>query len=222
MVFISIFKQTGSSEWYFLFCLVPVSSMVVCERIFSLLSENRKTVPYILLALLTAGSLIWSGPFAFRGLRDSVTYSRFTDHDSKFVEETVRLIQNDTRKRAVTPDEYEALLWLKENTPINAVIADCRYLHDPFYAGGSAFSERPFYIQGNNYITISENLRIERDGNLRYLYILEEDGFMSLLMQKGVKYVLIDEFYNPGYYPDNPNADLVFENDGMRIYELHP
>ena len=71
-------------------------------------------------------------------------------------------------------------------------------------------------------MTIPESLRIERDGNLRYFYILEEEGFMSLLFQKGVDYILVDDFYSPGYRPENPNATLVYENETMRVYELHP
>ena len=131
------------------------------------------------------------------------------------------MIQTNKRDKATSPDEYDALIWLRDNTPINSVIADSRYLYDAFYAGGSAFSERPFYIQGNNYVTIPESLRIERDGNLRYFYILEEEGFMSLLFQKGVDYILVDDFYNPDYRPENPNATLVYENETMRVYELH-
>ena len=215
-------KQDGSSEWYFLFCLIPQAAMAVCEYISEQKNNGAKALPVLLTVLLAVGAVCWSGPYAWDGISTSFRYSRFTDHDASFVDETVELIQTNRRDKATSPDEYDALVWLRDNTPINSVIADSRYLYNAFYAGGSAFSERPFYIQGNNYVTIPESLRIERDGNLRYFYILEEEGFMSLLFQKGVDYILVDDFYSPGYRPENPNATLVYENETMRVYELHP
>ena len=214
-------KQDGSSEWYFLFCMIPQAAMAICNYIVEHKNNGAKALPVILTVLLTVGAFCWSGPYAWDGISTAVKYSRFTDHSVSFVDETVELIQTNKRDKATSPDEYDALIWLRDNTPINSVIADSRYLYNAFYAGGSAFSERPFYIQGNNYVTIPESLRIERDGNLRYFYILEEEGFMSLLFQKGVDYILVDDFYNPDYRPENPNATLVYENETMRVYELH-
>ncbi|MBQ4094023.1 MAG: hypothetical protein IJC61_03170, partial [Oscillospiraceae bacterium] len=153
MVMINLLKQGGSSELYFISGIYPLlflAGLYAAKRIAQ--EKPFKKLPAILAAALLVlclagdakdslgyftGAAEWKHRFPL-GVPAAVHYSVFREEEVPRHEAQVL--------GAVTPADYEAYLWLKENTPEDAVIVSYRYERDNLYFCGSCFSERAFYL----------------------------------------------------------------------------
>ena len=130
--------------------------------------------------------------------------------------------------------EYEAVQWLRKNTPGDSVIATQMYASVPredydytirwnnchfMYA---TYSERQFYLEGSGFSLEDSQapLRLEMIKNTDALYDPDNSGRGELARSLGVSYVMVTKKIFPT--PDLSSGDykLVFSNDDIDIYEV--
>lgn len=132
---------------------------------------------------------------------------------------------------SITPGEYEGMLWLKENTPNDAVFASDRQyftdvgdLNNARYYYYTAFSERQCYLEGFNYVSTREadfeEIIDKRVTLLQEVY--ENDGqAVKRLAGEGVSYLTVSSLLHPDFVLDENLGEIVFRNEAITIYRLH-
>lgn len=228
---INLFKQTGSSELYFLTAMQPAAYTAALYCFFCLLPEKaaRKKlaqgilcllfIPCLLLNVLTSGKYYYGANDA-AGLGGALRFSRFGTQlqPDDFTEDYAPL--------TVTPQEYEALLWIRDNTPVDAVIVDGSYLGNPRNFTGSVFTECTYYLDGYFYVAPDEGSRNmatmqHRNAIVEMMYVQQDEVLLALLAREGCDYAAIFQRRHPGFYPSAQYADLVFDNGDVQVYRLH-
>jgi len=135
---------------------------------------------------------------------------------------------------SLTKDEYEAVSWLKENTPEDALIAtqmyssveiseydvtqrwhNCHFLY-------ASYSDRKFYLEGSGF-SLADNeaeKRLEMKKNTDLLYEPDNTERGELARSLGISHVMVTKKIYPT--PDLTSDDykLVFSNDDIDIYEV--
>ena len=127
----------------------------------------------------------------------------------------------------ITPEEYEAYIWLKENTPEDAVFSDYRYSTNNKYFCGSVFSERSCFLEGWGYVTMEDSNnntdeKIRRDTIVRFFNDTKQESFSLLLAQEGVQYLIFEKVVTGDWELSDAFVDEVFRNDSMIIYYIRP
>ncbi len=235
------FKQMGSSEEYFFTCMQPFA-LIACVKILSELWVLRETKPAktrfaVLFAALLIPMLALNGANTYRcwigddtstvqsGLTAAFRHSVFSPKIT--TEQQIAQLEVDgLRRNTITPQEYEAMLWLRDNTPADAVIADGRYLKNNKYFYGTTFSERGFFLEGYGFVTMEDSNdntkeKVRRDTFLRFFFEAPEDGYLPLLAREGCDYLIISEYINPGYRPTDRFCTEVYRNEHLSIYKLN-
>ncbi|MBR5501697.1 MAG: hypothetical protein IKV55_01555, partial [Oscillospiraceae bacterium] len=133
---------------------------------------------------------------------------------------------DEHRGMAVSPAEYEAYLWLRDNTPEDAVIANYRYTQYNKFFCGSAFSERAFYLEGWGYVTMEDSNnntpeKIRRDSFLRSMHDYRMESMLPVLSQEGVDYYLMERAVLGDWEFSNQFCEEVFRNEDVIIYRLN-
>ena len=137
--------------------------------------------------------------------------------------------------QSLSSDEYDAVMWLKDNTPEDSLIASQMYAsvspedfdyHDRWscchflYA---AYSCRMFYLEGSGFSleTYEAPLRLKMIRNTDKLYDPKNSGRGDLARSLGVDYVMVTKKTHPAT-PDLSSDDYkpVFSNDDVDIYEV--
>ncbi|MEG1267943.1 MAG: hypothetical protein RSD35_01715 [Oscillospiraceae bacterium] len=225
----NLFKQMGSSEVYFLTCLWPFVYIGGTYAIIILLKNVKKQKLWAsLMGVIIVPVLCYSAysaVYTYLGKRNpyldtclvaGIKYNRFAEW---------KPVNPDYRRSTVTVNEYEGLLWLRDNTPQNSVIADGRYLQNNKYFCNTTFSERAFFVGGYGFITMDDTnshtaLKIERDTYLRFFFESEDENYLPSLAREGCTYLIISEFINPGLEISDRYCTEVFRNDDMKIYKF--
>ncbi len=131
---------------------------------------------------------------------------------------------------SISRGEYEAMLWLKQNTPEDAVFATDRHYFVPAvgmdvarYYYYTAFSERQAYLEGYNYISTHEKnygeIIDQRLVTIDSLLVNDPDA-AARMKADGVEYFVASSLISPGYVMDKGIGRAVFENNDIVIYEL--
>lgn len=231
-VMINLFKQGGSSEMYFVMSLYPIlfaAALGVFEKA-DLRAALRKPLPLITAALLIfslgydakislgffTGAAEWKGRFPI-GIPAAVNYSVFNDSEVEIPE-----TQAD---KVVTPEDYEAYLWLYENTPEDAVVVSYRYIKDNLYFCGSCFSERAFFLEGWYYITQKDtndltDEKVRRDTIVRFFFDDKDEAYSRVLAMEGCDYLMLDTVVCGDWSLSDKYVEKVFSNEATTIYKI--
>ncbi len=229
MVVINLFKQTGSSELYFLMCLFHFAMALLgfFGEYFLNYAKNPKKSKNILIAVFVV-ALAFGGYYSYnylvKGTIDAFLYSRFSSHRIITPEQQAE-IPYDDRFMMITPEEYEALTYIRENTEQDIIIADGNYIYSNSYFYGTAFSERRYFIEGYIYLPsdkhgLNHNEYLKRDRIIQFLYKHQDETFAPLLGQNNIDYIVVSQFLNPGFYMTDAFVEKVFENNGLSVYEI--
>ena len=229
-VLINLFVQMGSSEIYFLSGIWPVILAAALLCLEGALQNTQPRRAAAAAAALLAVSLLVNGPACLAsiigegsegaypfGVKAAAEYSALGDAQTEC----------DASRRAmyVSPAEYEAYLWLRGNTPEDAVIANYRYtLYNKFFCG-SAFSERAFYLEGWGYVTMEDSNsntpeKVRRDSFLRSMHDYRMESMLPVLSQEGVDYYLMERAVIPDWEFSDQFCEEVFRNEEVIIYKL--
>ena len=238
MVLINVMKQMGSSEIYFLSGVYPVCFLCGASALADLWEKREEKGKKILAVVLTLLFLlalpqdVTDSYGLFMGddctkmpsasaLKAAMTYSISNYRKGKTVDLSL------LRGPIITPEEYEAFIWLKENTPEDAVFSDYRYSTNNKYFCGSVFSERSCFLEGWGYVTMEDSNnntdeKIRRDTIVRFFNDTKQESFSLLLAQEGVQYLIFEKVVTGDWELSDAFVDEVFRNDSMIIYYIRP
>lgn len=217
-LFTLMLKHNNSSQMYYIMTSFPFALLfgLYCvyknhDVIFS--NKIQKTVfGYGLIFVILTGllnSFDLYAPFVLEG------YYRIRYRETIIVSLT---------ENRLTRAEYDALMWLKDNSSSNAVVASNRLFitekNVDFIVG--AFSERLTYLEGFAYMINGSN---EEEAWRRYYLISEamagNSRALKQLKNEGVNYLMQFKRLNQSYKGPSNMGKLVYDNDEVSIFSLN-
>ena len=239
MVLMNILKQAGSSEVYFLFGIYPVcyisAGYVICELYKEDKERSKRALAAIsILALVLVGlptdimssTKLFIGDDATKesqatGFKAAQTFSIFN------YKKGLTPDPSTVNGAIVTPLQYEAYVWLMNNTPEEAIFSDYRYSTNNKYFCASIFSQRSCYLEGWGYLTMEDSNnntdeKIRRDTVVRFFNDTKQESFALLLAQEGVEYLIFEKVVTGDWELSDTYVDEIFRNDDVIIYYIRP
>ncbi len=229
ILFSQLIQHAGTSEMYFMMAAyLPMAALGVVALTPS--GENRffsKIVMALGLAVLAVQIYFflfaaWGGFSAAKSLKQG-----FENITGKNV--TLSLdaeIPNDSIQKS----DVEGLIWLRENTPKDAVIAvdratflaDESNRSDYFYY--VLFAERQMVIEGTSMVYVlngaSDKIVSQRQQQIAALFN-NSDAARQELKDQGVDYIVQTKWLTPQFQPGSGLA-LVYSTDSLNIYQFQP
>lgn len=219
-----IFDYSGHSQVYFGFVstsLAPIIAFWLFEDISDSTRIWKKTVCGIFAVMMTISSLLFT--------YDLVNQTKEAIKNYKYRNEELHDCYRD-----ITKGEYEAMMWLRNNTPQEALIVSDRYsscaINEYDYTNRwhnchflyAAYSERFQYLEGSGFsLGESENnLRRKMIDINNSFYDAENESRGDEARRIGVDYVVVSKrFNNPGNL-ENEDYKKCFENEDIDIYQI--
>lgn len=142
--------------------------------------------------------------------------------------------KNRDKYKNVTTAEYEGLIWIRDNTPEDSLIASDRYFSvDPdeynpekrsnnTHFAYAVYSQRCQYIEGSGFSMDMGDveLRAEMIRTNKKLYDPENEDRGDLARSLDIDYVVVSKRYDDAKGLENKDYELCFSNEGMDIYEI--
>ncbi|NLL91330.1 MAG: hypothetical protein GX222_02790 [Ruminococcaceae bacterium] len=223
----NIFSQMGSSEVYFSYASIPLSSIIIVyaiSEILSVMSSKKKAVAGSLIAIIL---ILVFKPSFFEVIEKTKSNLKECAYNSIYSLDYDNTMTTDSkRNNSLSPAEYEGLIYLRDNTNQDCIIAEGRHLFNNKFFYGTAFAERRFFLEGWGYVTMEDSNsnrfeKFQREAIIERLFKLEDPSFTYLLRDRGVDYVIVYELTNPGFRLDAAvGASVFFENDEIVIYDI--
>lgn len=219
-------KYSGHSEIYFaliLTGLAPLISFWFFEDMEDDMSAWMHTIGNICRYIFFIVLIITSVSFVAGNLQREHVISKHARVDAHY-----------HRYRSITAEEYEAMLWLRDNTPENSLIAthkhsnvapryytyknrwgNCHFLY-------SVYSNRFFYHEGSGFSLGPDEWTLRKDmieTNAK-LYDAANDARGDLARELGVSYVVLTKSKQNNADLSNVDYELCFSNKKVNIYKI--
>lgn len=137
----------------------------------------------------------------------------------------------------INVNEYRAMIWLKENTPEDAVIVCDRFLtaapngrsrlaaiDDALYFYYPAYSERQMYLGGYSYSPRTEEMTSwlkDRFNVINKLYSQRTNQRAQIMKENGISYMVVSQFSSPGLsLTKDRSLKCVFWSRDIAIYAI--
>jgi len=218
-----IVYQAGNSQMYFLFVAIPFIAYL--SLVYINMHKNKIILTTYLIIGLIIGSLTTYNNceiYALTGLETCTSQKLYVTK----AESSKKDIQNN----GISRDEYNALIWLKNNTTINDVCSSNRvYLarsisdNSARFFYYSAISERNFFIEGYNYSygTISKKEINLRKTYNKKLYEGSSKEKINVVNKYKINYILVSKFSDYKIKNDFSCFNKVYKNLDMIIYKIN-
>lgn len=139
-----------------------------------------------------------------------------------------------SRYKSISSEEYEAMVWIRDNTPDDSLLATDRYYSEPLETYSyqdrwancfflyAVYSNRMCYIAGSGYNLPGDDwvIRKEMIETNNRLYDPNNDERGKLARQLGVDYVVVSKDFTQIDSLENDDYKLCFSNDGVDVYEV--
>ena len=219
----------GTSEMYFMMvAFIPMAALSVYAHPDS--NHFKKSV--LNLFFFAASLILLSGQFylflfdAYGGNNAVKTFKEGLANILSSKEIGVQIIQSEIN--AIQKSDVDGLVWIRENTPRDAIIAvdratfvagDSTISHYFYYA---IFSERHMYVEGTSVISYlaqaNESLVSERQQLIRDLYS-NKDTAHEKIKTEGIDYIVQTRWITPDFQPSE-SFTLVHQTDSLNIYKV--
>lgn len=218
-----VLNYSGHSQVYFGFAaliLVPIISFWYLEDIKITKPKLAKVVTIIFIVCL-----------CFTAVTEVQDYARLVGNAQKHYEKRDK---NRQKYKNVSSKEYEALVWIRDNTPEDSLIASDRYYsvslkdyscevrgHNTHFAY-AIYSERDQYLEGSGFSLPSDmiDVRVEMINNIDSMMDPKNAERGDLARSLDVDYVLVSKRFNKAGDLSNEDYKLVYTNDAIDIYEV--
>lgn len=217
-----ILNYSGHSQVYFGFVTVAFAPLV-SFWLFEDLQGNRSTACVVMRCIFCACILCT----AF------ILLTYFRIGIDKAIDHTDPSMAHNTY-RSISGEEYDAMIWLKENTPEDSLLATDRYYSVPLaeYSWENRwdnvfflypnYSNRFCYISGSGYNLPGDGWKIRRDMILinDKLFDPEYSDRDELAKDLGVDYVVVSKRFTDVPSLEDTVYKLCYSNDDVDIYEI--
>lgn len=226
--------QSGASQVYFLFSILCIS---LCGAIKILIEfyQNKENLHKrkVLVSFTLITICIFSTSFAFSNEPMSIEYQIRNNiiNYKQLNQENTSNIKLSPGYHVITKDEYDAMIFLKNNTEINDIILCDRHFIDNSNALSSSrfwyystFSERRMYIEGYLAIyTSDKNYQeiIDRKLKLSGKFYNNDFSCVEQLKKDGVKYAIQSNLCTQNFNYDKNYLTIIFKNNDISIYKLN-
>ena len=136
--------------------------------------------------------------------------------------------------REISSTEYDAMMWLKENTDTDAVIASDRYYSVPleeydyqnrshnYHFVYAIYSQREQYLEGSGFSLSSDESDLRKDmiENVNKMTDPGNENRDELARSLDVDYILISKRFNDVGDLSSEDYTLVFTNEEVDIYKV--
>ncbi|NLL91693.1 MAG: hypothetical protein GX222_04645 [Ruminococcaceae bacterium] len=221
----NITHQYGGSEIYFVLAAYPFSVIILVNAISSMFENKAKSNGKIPIIVLTTGILailILSAlpSAAFFKNKIQIGKHRYSSINASNEDRIIYGFVDDS----ITEKEYEALIWIRDNTDRNAIVASERAVLNSKYMYGTAFSERRFFLEGYIYITSYDETSKYYEEIMNRVSILEgtysgNEKSLNELKQKDVDYIILSKRIFDDRRPFE-QLQSVYENEDIEIFKL--
>ncbi len=232
VVLASVFTQPGGSNILFIMICQPLALLAIA-MVFAKYFAQKNARPALRRVLCVAVCALvgLQTIFTIQGIMADITANgrikqypplAYTDHP---------VVKDTSDANSISYWEYLGMLWLRNNTPGDAVIAGDRIYYTPSevmmdarYYYYTAFSERQFYLEGYQYTNTSqknfEEIIQDKLEILRRVYQNDPDA-IAALKQAGVTYLVRTDFIHSAFQLDPQYGRIVFANQAVTIYQLN-
>lgn len=226
LILMLMLKYNGRSQIYFgvvSFAVAPLITAWYFEDTKN--SENRFARAIRMLAC--AYFIICTAAFGFIVLADDISAA---DRAVRFAKGEVSLSEYEL----VTDDEYKGLMWIKDNTSKDSLLAVDRYNSAPpdkydytsrwdnCFFTYAVYAERRCYFEGAGFNIKEEESELRREyidtNNL--LYDPDNESRGQLANELGVDYVVVSKRTNDCGSLNGFGYSKVFDNKDMTIYKV--
>jgi hypothetical protein len=218
----SVLYQPGMSNLFFLEGTLPLCVFALCLAVKERMEDKRQGAPekWVFCAIVGAA-------FAFQAVFNlHILWNDYTN-GLPAVSRTGAVSQYDS----ITTGQYAGMLWLRDETPRDAVFATDRQHYTPtnILADGryyyyTAFSERQCYAEGYNYISTHDpdfERVIDKRYNIMAGVYAGDPAAVERLIADGVDYLVATRFLHPDFVLDARYGAPVYENTDITIYRLN-
>lgn len=218
---LTILVQNGLSQMMFLNAVLPFSlyALFYAGRYIPKSETNKKVKPrYLVLYLVLMGYItVYCVADAALSLTPLANQSETLRND----------VSSVSAQNVLYKDEYEGMVWLRDNTAKNTVFAADRFYNDDVlharYFNYTAISERQSYLEGYEYIYTYDKdfgrLVTDRVAVMEGVYNNDPES-LAALCGEGVSYLACSRRVHPDFELNEAYGKIVFENDGITIYKL--
>ncbi len=217
-----LFHHYSASQIYFALSAVPCAALAALPTAEGIL-KRLPTGSRFRSNLLLGGGVLFPLLICF-GLQLYVDRD-FLRTGAQAALRCVGLRESPAQESTVTGENWQAAVWLRENTQPNEIFLSnrnnaLRAVGDGVFHFYTAASERPCYIEGFRYAVDYDGQfdelcrRLEDVSDVIYYTLPLEDAF-ALARAEGVQYIVVDRLI-----PGAPQWDCVpvFENGQVSIY----
>ncbi|MER2173182.1 MAG: hypothetical protein ABS911_00785 [Carnobacterium sp.] len=209
-----IIRHSGYSQMYFLFGALPILYYLGGKEIVKVLEKNDDKEFKIIFIVIT--SLFFIRPVL--GTVDMIS-ERIEQAQFNFENE-----QSNYFNSSISSLEYEGMMWLKNNTNSNDLLATNRHNEDNLFFLYSAFSDRNFYIEGSDYAKNS-GLKLEEAKKMLekndLLFSPDYQNKYNLSKQLNLDYIVQYKKQHPiEVFTKESEFRKVFENNDISIFKV--
>lgn len=123
--------------------------------------------------------------------------------------------------------DAEALYWIRDNTPIDSMIAADRASYEVDEVGSNryfyfaAFAQRQMYVEGTSVLNLYKKTGdvVRERQHLMREFFSNADGAYEKLVAEGVDYIVQTKWLTPGFVPDE-GLELVYSTDTVNVYKV--
>lgn len=201
-----LLNYRGDSQYFFLFVGFITLNLLTAFYLYNLFYENKKIGLKVIIAIFLVVGLFDTGIMI------------------KSANETNYSLANITQK-PLTPDIYEGLAYIRDNTPLDVVIGSYRVFlineDNPRFFYYSAFAERRVVIEGymyNPYRYIDE-AQIRYEDMQTLFRTKHNDKALSIMNKYNIDIILVDKRAKQKLYFDTKGLlEKVHENQEIALY----
>lgn len=213
-----LFTHNSYSQLYFLFVSVFFLCLPAADALPRIISSKKTPAALRAVACVLAVSTALSA---------AASYASYT------VKGAARLggKAQQTEMLPYTLADENAALWLKENTPQNAIFATNRIHSGPVHKGVSNFfsaiSERQAHMEGFTYVQTNMGIpfdMLEDHVNANALLFSEDSTAEEILQtarERGISYLIYCEESEGSRKQLDAAFELVFEGTGTAVYKIY-
>ena len=227
-ILMMIMNYSGHSQIYFGLVTVFLAPMIALwfvedledERDSSALAKHTLRVTLSIMAVMLVGTTVSLGYF----LTDNVV------HDIRAASPH----RSPDKYMSISNDEYEAMVWLSENTEFDSLLATDRYYSVPLekyhvdnrwdnrFFLYAVYSNRFTYISGSGYNIPDRDYELRRQmlHNNSELYDASNDDRGDKARELGVDYVVVSKRFTDVGDLTNEDYEKCFSNDEIDIYKI--